>query len=415
VLIAAAVGLPAALVAAGFLALVHESEHWFWTTLPQHLGDSRPPWYLVLGLPVIGAGIVVVARRFLPGDGGHQPLLGLSTTPTPWTHGFGVILAALGTLVFGAVLGPEGPLIALGSAVGMVAVPFTHLQDREQAVISTAGSFSAISALFGGPLVAGMLLVEGGLGMGTALIPVLLPGLVAAAVGYTVFLGFGTWGGLHKTALTVPGLPVYKGTHVGDLAIAIVIGVAAALVIAVIRAVAIRVDAQRVRLPMSTLLLSGGFVVGVAALVARGLGANSQDVLFSGQSSIPTVVAEQSIKIVLVLLVAKGIGYIASLGSGFRGGPVFPAIFTGVALASVAEIVFNMSPTLAVAVGTAAGMASITRLLFAPILFSALLVGTNGVDTISATVVASVAAWIVTISLDRRLASSPPRAREAGP
>ena len=38
-------------------------------------------------------------------------------------------------------------------------------------MLATAGSFSAISALFGGPLVAGMLMVEGGLGMGPALLP----------------------------------------------------------------------------------------------------------------------------------------------------------------------------------------------------------------------------------------------------
>ena len=71
-----------------------------------------------------------------------------------------------------------------------------QLGDRENAVLSTAGSFSAVSALFGGPLVAGLLLMEAGLGMGAALVPVLLPGLVAAACGYVIFLGLGDWGGL---------------------------------------------------------------------------------------------------------------------------------------------------------------------------------------------------------------------------
>ena len=40
------------------------------------------------------------------------------------------------------------------------------MDSNATAVISTAGSFSAISALFGGPLVAGMLLVEAGLAWG---------------------------------------------------------------------------------------------------------------------------------------------------------------------------------------------------------------------------------------------------------
>jgi hypothetical protein len=61
-----------------------------------------------------------------------------------------VALAALATLSFGAVLGPEAPLIALGSVVGTAVLPFVRVDTRESAVLSTAGSFSAVSALFGG-------------------------------------------------------------------------------------------------------------------------------------------------------------------------------------------------------------------------------------------------------------------------
>ena len=110
------------------------------------------------------------------------------------------------------------------------------------------------------------------------------------------------------------------------------------------------------RMSMPALLLLGGLVVGLLAQIAQWLGANSQDVLFSGQSGIPDLIAQTSTKIVLILLVAKAIGYAISLGCGFRGGPVFPAIFLGVALATLTEIWFGVSPTLAVAVGAAAGM-----------------------------------------------------------
>lgn len=90
----------------------------------------------------MGAGLVVVARALLPGDGGHSPLQGLGTQPTPLEAGPGVALAALGTLAFGAVLGPEAPLIALGSIVGVAAARLRRLGERENAVLATAGSFS---------------------------------------------------------------------------------------------------------------------------------------------------------------------------------------------------------------------------------------------------------------------------------
>ena len=101
---------------------------------------------------------------------------------------------------------------------------------------------------------------------------------------------------------------------------------------------------------------------------------------------------------------AKALGYSISLGCGFRGGPVFPAIFLGVALATLPEVWFGVSPTLAVAVGTAAGMAATTRLMLTPIVFSALLVGHNGVDTVPAAVLAAAAAWLTMAALESRAA-----------
>jgi H+/Cl- antiporter ClcA len=405
VALGALIGIPAALLAAGFLALVHELEDVLWHDLPDQLGHSSPPWYLVIGLPGVGAGLVVAARELLPGDGGHSPLDGLKPEPTPFAWAPGVALAALGTLAFGSVLGPEAPLIALGSVVGTAVAPLFRLGPRESAVLAMAGSFSAISALFGGPLVAGMLLVEAGAAtMGAALIPTLLPGLVSAACGYLIFIGLGDWGGLDTTSLAVPGLPEYNGTHVEDLLVGLVVGIAAAVLIVVVRRLAAGVDGLRARrLGMPALLIAGGLAVGVVAELADVLGAGSEDVLFSGQASLPGLVVEGSTKVVLILLAAKALGYAISLGCGFRGGPVFPAIFIGVALATLAVNLLDVSPTLAVAVGTAAGMAATTHLLFASLLTAALLVGISGLDATPAAVFAGAAAWLTRTALDRRL------------
>jgi H+/Cl- antiporter ClcA len=357
----------------------------------------------VIGLPVIGALVVWLARTLLTGDGGHPPLGGISAGPTPLSNGPGVALAAVGTLAFGAVLGPEAPLIALGSVVGLAATRFVRLGSRESAVLATAGSFSAVSALFGGPLVAGMLLLEAGVGMGAMLIPALLPGLVAAAVGYVIFIGLGDWGGLGTTTLAFPGLPPYQGTHVLDLLLAVVVGALTAVLIAAVRLTGNRVAGlDRARLGMPGLLFAGAVAVGGLAQLADVLGADSQHVLFSGQSSIPDLVTEGSTKVLLILLAAKALAYAVSLGCGFRGGPVFPAIFLGVAVATLPVQWFGISPTFAVAVGTAAGMAAMTRLLFASLLFAALLVGSQGLDAVPGAVLAAASAWVVTAALTRR-------------
>lgn len=399
----ALLGAPAALLAAGFLALVHKLEDLLWHDLPEQLGASSPPWYLILGLPTLGACVVVASRRFLPGDGGHEPLHGLGVDPTPIAFAPGVALTAIGSLAFGAVLGPEAPLIALGSVTGLAVARIRRMSEREHSVLATAGSFSAISALFGGPLVASMLMLEAGLGMGAALIPILLPGLVAAAIGYVVFVGVGDWGGVGTYTLSVPGLPAYEGTHVVDLLFAIAIGVVLATAVAGVRRLATMVARPgRLRLGMPALLVGGGLTVGVLALLADPLGADSSDVLFSGQTSVSGIVAEDSARVVLVLLVLKGIAYAVCLGCGFRGGPVFPAIFLGTALTTLTVIGLDRSPTLAVAVGAAAGTAAMTRLPFTAVLLAALLVGSSGLDVVPAAVLASVSAWLTLTALERR-------------
>ena len=401
----AAIGIPAALLAAMFLALVYELEHLLWDRLPDALGHASPPWYLVIGLPVVGACVVVVARVFLPGDGGSSPLEGLGHGAVPVLFGPGIALAALGTLSFGAVLGPEAPLIALGSIVGMLVKLFVRVGPREEAVLGTAGSFSAISALFGGPVVAGLMMVESSVGLGASLLPVLIPGFVAAAVGYVIFIGFGTWGGLHAQSLAVPNLPAYNGTHIYDLLIGIAVGITAAFLLTIVRRGACRVAGSRLSLPV--LLIAGGLVVGLVAQIAGWLGADTQDVLFSGQSGVPALAAADSTKIVLILLVAKAIGYAVSLGCGFRGGPVFPALFLGIALAVLTVEWFDISPTLAVAVGAAGGMAAGTRLIVTSTLFAGLLVGKTGIDAVPAAVLAACAAWLTMQFIDRRGSTSP--------
>ena len=323
VVVGALVGIPAALAAAGFLALVHELESWLWDDLPRSLGASSPPWYLVVGLPVAGAAVVLVARTLLPGDGGHDPLKGIGGGATPVEYAPGILLAAVGTLAFGAVLGPEGPLIALGSAVGVGIRRMVRVGREADAVLGTAGSFSAVSALFGGPIVAGMLMLESGLAMGTALLPALVPGMVAAAVGYVLFVGLGSWGGLNTTALAVPDLPVYQGTHVLDLLVGVAVGHR--------RRAGDRDGAPRCRAARRHRAAARYARVAARGRARRrpaGPGRRPARRRLAGgallrQSAIPNLDTEQSASIVLVVVAAKAAAYGVSLGCGFRGGPCF--------------------------------------------------------------------------------------------
>ena len=88
---------------------------------------------------------------------------------------------------------------------------------------------------------------------------------------------------------------------------------------------------------MPLTLLLGALAIGVVALLADGRGELAgRPLLRPGVD--PGLVGEDSARIVIVLLAAKALAYAVCLGCGFRGGPVFPAIFLGVAVAMLARL-----------------------------------------------------------------------------
>ena len=91
------------------------------------------------------------------------------------------------------------------------------------------------------------------------------------------------------------------------------------------------------------------------------------------------MVAEGSAGVLLLLVLAKGVAYALSLGAGFRGGPVFPAIALGAALGvAAAEVLPGLATTPALAAGIAAGTAAVMRVPFAAVLLATLLLGSVG-------------------------------------
>lgn len=183
--ISAGLGVPISCVAYGFLALVSELQSLLYEDLPKGLGFSgTPDWWAVPLLAVAGA-IVALTIRHLPGKGGHEPAEGLKTGGTPSVTSVpGVALAAIATLSFGAVLGPEAPLIALGGglAVGAIRMLKRDTPPTGLAVVAAAGSFAAISELLGSPLLGAFLLMEASGLAGPMLGVVLVPEIGRAHV-----------------------------------------------------------------------------------------------------------------------------------------------------------------------------------------------------------------------------------------
>ena len=98
-----------------------------------------------------------------------------------------------------------------------------------QTVMASAGSFAAISTLFGSPVLAAFLIMEvTGVG-GATLSLVALPGLLASGIGALVFLGLDNWTGLGSFSLALTSVPPAVDPTLATLAWALPMGATAAL------------------------------------------------------------------------------------------------------------------------------------------------------------------------------------------
>jgi H+/Cl- antiporter ClcA len=347
---------------------------------------------------------VALAIRHLPGTGGHSPADGFKaggvTAPIDLP---GVLLAALGTLSFGVVLGPEAPLILMGSGLGALAVRLAARDAPPTAttVIAAAGSFAAISSLLGSPLLGAFLLLEAaGLG-GPMLGLVLVPGLLAAGVGMLIFVGLDSLTGYGTFSLAITGLPEF-GQPTGAMFLwALAFGVVAAFLGRGIRSLALAVRPHVEQRMVLLMPLLGVLIAGLAIGFGQATDKSSSEVLFSGQSALPGLVsqaAEWSVGALLLLVLCKSLAYALSLSS-FRGGPVFPAMFIGAAAGIAASHLPGLSVVPAVAMGIGAMCTVMLNLPLTATLLATLLLGTDGLNVMPLVIVAVVVAYVTSARL----------------
>ena len=425
-MLAALIGIPISGIAYGFLALSQWLQGYLYSDLPLSLGFSAMPWWWPLPMLAIAGLLVGLSISRLPGTSGHSPALGFqaggSTAPIDLA---GIAVASLATLALGAVLGPEAPLIAIGSGLGAFAILRIQKGAPPNAVllIATAGSFAAVSTLLGNPLLGAFLLLEAA-GIGGAMLGVaLLPGLLSAGIGSLIFNGLDSLTGLGTFSLAVPGLPAFTTPTIALLGWALVIGLGCPLLAWPIYSLArsLRPVVHEHRIPVTVCL---GLLVALCAIAFAALTDKGVDqVLFSGQTALPDLVsnpAEWSLGALALLIVFKSLAYALSL-SAFRGGPVFPSMFIGAAIGVLMMHLPGMELVPAVAMGIGGMCVSMLRLPFTSTLLATLLMSAAGIAAMPLVIVTVVVAHVTMAALPdprdtlfRRSATTPATTEVSG-
>ncbi|WP_062379407.1 ion channel protein [Demequina pelophila] len=350
---AAIVGLASAALLRAIDEVAHALDHAWWHALPEALGlDPEARWWAVLILTLTGALVGLVLWK-APGHGGHDTAtVELIAPPLPLRALPGVAAALILGLAGGVSLGPEGPVI-------MIAATFTVLAYRRwlpavptmaALTISAAGM---LGAMLGTP-VAAALALTGALGGDREghLWDRLFAPLVAASTGAIGFhlLGGGTWTG---------DLPAYEPAWIDLLTASLVavVGAAAGVAAAAAFTPAHRLF-RRLRHPLAYVTL-GGLLLGLLGALGGPItmfkGAAETIALLDGRDSYTVAALVGIVAIKLIAIVIAG-------ASGFRGGRIFPALFTGVAVGLLGHaLIPGMSVTLAVGVGVMGVVLAVSR------------------------------------------------------
>jgi H+/Cl- antiporter ClcA len=402
--LAGIVGVPISVAAYGFLKVVAWLQDELFTELPEALGFDAPPTWWPLPLLALSGLLVALAILHLPGTGGHSPADGFKAGGAlPAEQLPGVVLAAVATLSFGVVLGPEAPLILMGSGLGVLAVRLAarDTPDKATAVVAAAGSFAAISSLLGSPLLGAFLLLEAsGLG-GPMLGLVLVPGLLAAGIGMLIFIGLDSLTGFGTFSLAIPGVPPFDRPTLALFGWAIVFGLVAPVIGRGIQLLAVAVRAHVERRMVLLMPVVGLGIAGLAIGFGEATGHSASNVLFSGQDDMGPLIAGAagwSAGALVLLVLCKGLAYALALSS-FRGGPVFPAMFIGAAAGMAASNLPGLELVPAIAMGIGAMCTVMLTLPLTATLLATLLLGADGLATMPLVIVAVVVAYVVTARL----------------
>jgi H+/Cl- antiporter ClcA len=267
--------------------------------------------------------------------------------------------------------------------------------------LGAAGAAAAVSAIFGNPLIAAILLIEITGFAGPLRFAVMLPALLSSGVGALVFTGLGRWAGLATGDLSLKLSVPFHRLEVADVLWALAISAAIAAVLHLLLAGGQLISSYVGARPLARTVLCALGAAVCASLYALVTGRSPADVTLSGVATLAGMAADPDawgVGALLAVLLFKGVAYTLCLGS-LRGGPVFPALFLGAAVGLLLAPLPGLAVAPAMAAGMAAATSSVLRLPLTSVVLMAVLLGSAAMMPV--VIVASVVAFVITELLGR--------------
>jgi len=395
--IALGIGLIAAFVAYGLLALIHLFTNLFY--FHQFSLAAREPaghalGWLAASIPVLGGLIVGLMARYgserIRGHGIPEALEAILFGKSILQPKIALLkpLSSAIAIGSGGPFGAEGPIIMTGGAFGSIVAQWFHLTAAERKTLLVAGACAGMTAVFGTPIAAVLFAVELLLfeWRPRSLVPVAIACAAAAAV--------------RPWLLGAPPLfPVESHEYLGafGLIAAAGVGLVAGVFSSLVTAALYKVEDAFGRLKLHWMWWPalGGVAVGVLGWIeprALGVGYEVIGDLLHGNVAL---------RAAALLVAVKCAMWLIALGSGTSGGVMAPMLIFGACLGTIESSVLPAAGAgLWPLVSMAAILGGMMRVPFTAVLFAFEL--TLDVHALPPLLVAAITAYAFTVLVMKR-------------
>jgi CIC family chloride channel protein len=346
------------------LAFYHRWSADFTSARFNHLG----PWVIII--PVIGGIIVGFMAKYgtekIKGHGIPEAMEAVLVNRSRIQPRVAILkpLSAAIAIGTGGPFGAEGPIIQTGGAVGSLVGQIVHTTAAERKVLLACGAAAGMSATFNTPIAGVILAIELLLFefKSRSFIPLVVASTLATAV-HMRLLGAGPMFAVAPVDFGIPrALPFY-----------LLLGVICGFAAVIFSKSLYWVEDQFEKLPVDHLWWPA-----IGALGLGIIGYFVPRVLGVGYDTIGDILnANLALKLLIVVMIAKAVALIVSLGSGTSGGLLAPMFMSSAALGGVYAMLMNRAfPSAALAPGAfalvamgavfgAASRATFTFIIFA--------------------------------------------------
>jgi chloride channel protein, CIC family len=233
----------------------------------------------------------------------------------------GTVAVSIVSLIGGASVGPEKVLGTVGGGAGNWIAQRRRLGEEDSQVNTQAGIAGIYGGLFSSPVIVVMLVLEVARPGGRRFSKTLVASIVAASISFGIYFAIAG-----AVFLGVYQVPRYTFAD-WQLLAGIPLGLFAALVTILTTGVIMLASRffGRLRVPAIAKTVLGGMMFGIVG-VALPL------TMFSGGDQLRSMLKDAGrlgLGLCIAILLAKMLTCGISQGSGFVGGPIFPALFIG--------------------------------------------------------------------------------------